>query len=250
MKKTVILLALSVIFFNYKSNSQALYSFESETLKIKQVSNHVFIHISYIETNDFGKVACNGMVYFNEDEAIVFDTPIDNNSSKELINWIEKKQKKKVIAVVVTHFHNDCLGGLQQFHDNGTKSYANNATIKLVKQDNKKALPEHGFENKIEIKVGATSVFAQFFGEGHTVDNIVGYIPDEKTLFGGCLIKSVKANKGNLEDANTAEWSETVEKIKKEIPDLKIVIPGHGKYGDTELLDYTVQLFKENKKAN
>lgn len=244
MKKVVLLLAISAIFYGCKSN-QDTPCFESETLKIKQVSKHVFMHISYLKTNDFGKVACNGMVYFNEDEAIVFDTPTNDDSSKELINWIEKTQKKKVIAVIVTHFHEDCLGGLQQFHINGTKSYASNATIELVKQNNLKVLPEYGFENKIEIKVGKKPVFAKFFGEGHTADNIVGYIPNEKALFGGCLIKSVKANKGYLGDANTAEWSNTVEKIKKEIPDLKIIIPGHGKHGSTELLDYTIQLFKD-----
>ncbi|AUP79669.1 subclass B1 metallo-beta-lactamase [Flavivirga eckloniae] len=244
MKKTILIVFVATfIFIGFKSNAQAPYNFESETLKIKQVSDHVFVHISYVKTNDFGNVACNGMVYFNDDEAIVFDTPTNDDTSKELIDWIEKKKKKKIIGIVVTHFHNDCLGGLKEFHNNNIESYANNATIELTKQDSKKVLPKNGFENKTEIKVGKASVFAKFFGEGHTVDNIVGYIPDEKALFGGCLIKSLKANKGNLEDANTADWSKTVENIKKEIPDLKIVIPGHGRSGGIELLDYTIQLF-------
>lgn len=85
----------------------------------------------------------------------------------------------------------------------------------------------------------------KFFGEGHTSDDIVGYIPSEKALFGGCLIKSLKAGKGNLEDANINEWSTTVEMIKKEIPELAIVIPGHGKYGNEKLLDYTIELFRK-----
>ncbi|NMH88893.1 subclass B1 metallo-beta-lactamase [Flavivirga algicola] len=250
MKKIMLLLSMSIIFCSCKSNKHLSYNYESETLKIKQLSECVFVHISYLETNDYGKVACNGMVYFNDDEAIVFDTPINNDVSKELIHWIEKEQKKNIIAIVVTHFHEDCLGGLQQFHNHGTKSYASNATIKLVKQDSKKVIPKYGFENKTEIKVGRTSVLTKFFGEGHTRDNIVGYIPNENALFGGCLIKSVKANKGYLGDANTLEWSNTVEKIKKEIPDLKIVVPGHGKSGSTELLDYTISLFKTYKKAN
>jgi metallo-beta-lactamase class B len=33
-------------------------------------------------------------------------------------------------------------------------------------------------------------------------------------------------------------------KIKKAFPNLKKVIPGHGEIGDTALLDYTIQLFK------
>lgn len=244
MNKIFILLIIPFIAQCCTPKKQTSTGFESENLKIERVGNNVFRHISYLQTNDFGKVACNGMVYFNENEAIVFDTPADNSSSKTLIKWIEKEQKKKVKAVVVTHFHVDCLGGLRQFHNNGTKSYACNTTIELARLNNRKELPKHGFDGEIEINVGKAPVFAKFFGEGHTVDNIVGYVPNEKALFGGCLIKSMKAGKGNLEDANTNEWPKTVKKLKEEMPDLKIVIPGHGKTGGTELLDYTIQLFE------
>jgi metallo-beta-lactamase class B len=54
----------------------------------------------------------------------------------------------------------------------------------------------------------------------------------------------LNASKGYLGDANTADWSNTVEKIKKEYPNLKIVVPGHGEFGDQKLLDYTIKLFK------
>lgn len=80
---------------------------------------------------------------------------------------------------------------------------------------------------------------------GFTADNIVGYIPIEKALFGGCLIKSMNASKGFLGDAAPAEWSTTVEAIKMDLPDVKIIIPGHGKHGGRELLDYTIQLFRD-----
>lgn len=63
-------------------------------------------------------------------------------------------------------------------------------------------------------------------------------------MFGGCLIKEVDANKGYLGDANLKEWSNTVEKIKKEYPNVAIVVPGHGEFGDEKLLDYTIRLFK------
>ncbi len=222
-------------------------SYESETLKIKPVSANAFVHISYLQTNDYGKVACNGMVYFNENEAIVFDTPVDNETSKELIHWIKKDLKKKIKAVVITHFHNDCLGGLPEFHTNNIQSYANNLTIKLAKNDSINTLPKHGFDKKIELIIGKTPVTTQFYGEGHTIDNIVGYIPKEEVLFGGCLIKSVNAGKGYLGDANTNEWSNTVKKIKKEFPNLKVIIPGHGNTGGTELLDYTIKMFEKKE---
>ena len=51
------------------------------------------------------------------------------------------------------------------------------------------------------------------------------------------------ASKGFLGDANTEAWSETVRKIEQTYPGAKIVIPGHGKWGGTELFDYTIKLF-------
>ncbi len=227
------------------SQQEAEYTYASDTLKIKSLGTNVFMHISYLITNDFGKVDCNGMVYINGDEAIVFDTPTDNKAAAELINWIEVKQGKKIKAVVVTHFHEDCLGGLKQFHTNRTKSYASNKTIELARNTNVEVLPKSGFDKTIEFRVGNESVYATYYGAGHTQDNIVGYIPKEETLFGGCLIKTMNASKGFLGDANTLQWPKTVDIIRKDLPELNLVIPGHGNPGGIELLDYTIQLFEK-----
>jgi metallo-beta-lactamase class B len=86
----------------------------------------------------------------------------------------------------------------------------------------------------------------EYFGEGHTKDNIVSYFPSEKVLFGGCLIKEVNASKGYLGDANISEWSGTVQSVKRKYGNAKIVLPGHGKPGGMELLDYTIELFKND----
>jgi len=244
MNEIRLLLMLSALISGCTSQREVSYNYASDNLTIKSVSENVFMHISYLTTNDFGKVDCNGMVYLRGDEAIVFDTPTDDRAAAELINWIQVEQNKKIKAIVVTHFHEDCLGGLNQFHTNGTKSYANNETIELAKLANIKVLPESGFEKEIEFKIGNESVFATFYGAGHTEDNIVGYIPKEEILFGGCLIKSMNAGEGYLGDANKYEWSKTVESIKKDLPDLKVVIPGHGNHGGKELLDYTIELFQ------
>lgn len=245
MSKILPLFAILFLFQNCIFQKEISNGLESELLQIKPLSENVFVHISYLETNDFGKVACNGMIFFDKKEAIVFDTPVDDEASKKLINWIEKEQKKKIKAVVVTHFHNDCLGGLQEFHDSNIKSYANQKTIQLVKQNQETVFPQNGFKDQMELQIGQQDVLVKFFGEGHTKDNVIAYIPSEKAMFGGCLLKTLNAGKGYLGDANVAEWSNTVQKIKAEIPNLDIVVPGHGKSGGSELLDYTIQLFEE-----
>ena len=145
----------------------------------------------------------------------------------------------KIKAIIPTHFHEDCLGGLDAFHKHGIASYANNKTINLARSNNL-AVPQKGFNNLLQLKVGNKKVLAEFFSEGHTKDNVIGYFPDEKVMFGGCLIKELGVGKGNLNDANVNEWSNTVAKLKIKYPDTKIVIPGHGKPGGTELLNYTI----------
>lgn len=244
LKKTLGAFLGVFIFISGCSHENKEISYSSETLKVEQLSKNIYRHISYLQTEDYGKVGCNGMIYFNKNEAIVYDTPTKNSVSLELINWIENNQEKEIKAIVATHFHGDCLGGLKAFHDKKIPSYASNKTITLAKPNNK-VLPENGFDNQIEIKIGNETTIAKFYGEGHTKDNVIGYIPTEKAIFGGCLVKEINAPKGYLGDANIDEWPETVATIKREIPDIEIVIPGHGKTGDTALLDYTITLFKE-----
>ncbi len=231
-------LALS---FTLSAQSKTVY--ETKTLKIEQIAQNSFVHVSYLQTQDFGYVACNGMVVIDRNEAIVFDTPTNDQVSEELIDWLKTEKQAEVKALVVTHFHVDCLGGISAFHSRGIPSYANHLTITLADKNNRE-LPKNGFSKSLKLTVGKKKVINTFIGEGHTKDNIVGYFPSEKVLFGGCLVKSVGASKGNLEDANELAWSQTMRDLKKAIPKVKIVVPGHGQTGNAELLDYTEQLFK------
>jgi len=215
----------------------------SENLLIVPLSNKSFIHISYVTYPSFGRVACNGMVYINQNKAVVMDTPPNNEISRELINWIEEEfQGVSIDAVVINHFHSDCLGGLEVFHEAGVTSYASALTRKLAEQDNA-ILPQKTFKKQKKLKIGDVRLECRYLGEGHTRDNIVCWIPDEKVLFGGCMVKSVNASKGNLADANIEAWPHTVAQIKKEYANATTVVPGHGSAGGTELLDYTIQLF-------
>ena len=236
---------LALLSISCHQGSKVMTLSASGDLVIKQIKKNLFVHESYLTTNDFGKVACNGMIFINGDEAIVFDTPANEEASRQLLNWIQHKQGKHLKALVVTHFHEDCLGGIAQFHERGIQSIANNRTLEILEAKGENAdKPRKGFEHEMTINVGAQEVQLLFFGEGHTKDNIVGFIPSEKTLFGGCLMKSMGAGKGFLGDANTEEWSNTVMRIKETLPNLKTVIPGHGNVGGNELLDYTIQLFR------
>jgi metallo-beta-lactamase class B len=216
--------------------------YRSDKLVIAKLSQHVYQHTSFLNTESFGRVPCNGMIVVNQKQAIVFDTPATDSASSELIDWVVNDLHNRIKAVIPTHFHDDCLGGLTVFSKKGIPSYANQQTIILAKQKGS-AVPEKGFTDSLSLSIGNQKVYALFFGEGHTADNVVGYFPQDNILFGGCLIKEINADKGYLGDANTNEWPATVAKIKKRFPKLAVVIPGHGETGGENLLDYTIQLF-------
>jgi len=255
--KNIFLLLGFIFFIDCKTSDIVSTTTDSDLFKVEALSENLFVHVSYLATKSWGKVACNGMIFRDGKEAIIFDTPTTDSASYALINWVEKELKCEVKAVVVNHFHVDCLGGLDAFHESGIKSYASQATIDLAKAKGEYSTPKVAFDEPAspsgrshQIKIGSKEVINQHFGAGHTFDNIVSYVPSENALFGGCMIKSMGAGKGNLADANVAQWPKSVENVKRQYPDLKWVVPGHGKTGGVELLNYTIELFSEPQLGN
>lgn len=242
MRKWAFILATFSILISCGKKERQI-TLKTDTLEIVRLTERTYVHLSYLETESFGKVACNGMIVVDKGEAIVLDTPVDNEVSEELINWLET-QDIAIKAVVATHFHDDCVGGLKTFHEQGIPSHAHQKTLALLSEKNGEH-PQNGFSGVKELKVGGEKVLLDYVGEGHTRDNIIAYFPNENVMFGGCLIKSMGAGKGNLADANIAEWPQTVSQIKSKYPNTITVVPGHGKSGGSELLDYTIALFRD-----
>ncbi|OHX65825.1 subclass B1 metallo-beta-lactamase [Flammeovirga pacifica] len=218
-------------------------NYQSENLKIIGVSEHVWQHISYLDTEQFGKVACNGMLVIDDGEAILIDTPTGKENTTELYQWLQENDIE-LKAVIPTHFHKDCLGGLDYLHSKGIESYGSYLTI-LSASKKHITPPQNAFKDSLTLMVDDHEVEFKYLGKGHTNDNIVAYVPSDKILFGGCLVKSLNAGKGNLEDADTLAWPITLAKVKDTYPTVKKVIPGHGAIGDTKLLDYTIELFSK-----
>lgn len=214
---------------------------QQDKLIITQIAPNTFIHTSYLQTNSFGKVDCNGMLVRDGNEVVVYDTPVDDSTAETLIRFVQDSLGCRINAVIATHFHVDCLGGLQAFHQHQIPSYAYQKTIELA-QSKKFPIPQHGITNDTSIAVGNTHTRLAFMGQGHTIDNTIGYFHTDKILFGGCLIKALGANTGNLEDANTQAWVATMHKIIQQYSDINWVIPGHGAIGDKQLLYYTRDL--------
>ena len=61
--------------------------------------------------------------------------------------------------------------------------------------------------------------------------------------FGGCFVKSLESkNLGNIEDASVNSWPQALAQVSQQYQEIKMVVPGHGKVGDTRLLKHTAKL--------
>ena len=103
-------------------------------------------------------------------------------------------------------------------------------------------LPMYTFERRMTMQLGCEQVILIYPGHAHSPDNIVAYLPSEKVLFGGCMIKSARSGKGYLGVADVEEWPNTLDRVRENFGDAVWVIPGHGKSGGMELLDATVRI--------
>ncbi len=80
-------------------------------------------------------------------------------------------------------------------------------------------------------------------GPGHTIDNVVVWLPALNILFGGCFVKSLHSKSlGYVKEASINQWSQSIDTLIARYPSTKLVIPGHGMEGGQELLVHTHRL--------
>ncbi len=210
----------------------------SENLTLIKLSENCYIHT---QNNN------NGLVYISEGEAIIISTPDSDIETQNLIDWVRNQKHSKIAGYIIDRWHPDAMGGLDIVQKNGIKTYSYELTRKIAREKSL-PVPEVGFNSKKVIKVGDKKVICHFPGEAHTTDGIVVWIPDEQILFGGNGIRSFNGWAGNIGDANLEEWSKTAERIKNNYGSAKIVVPGHGRHGGNELIDYTIELYNTKNK--
>lgn len=209
----------------------------SNNLKVIKLSNHVYIHTC---KND------NGIIFVKNGEALIVSTPDSETETRKLVRWTNFELDAEVKAYVIDRWHPDAMGGLNALFNEKIKTYAYEETRKTATEKGL-PVPEVGFDSKLELIIGGEKVVCHFLGPAHTHDGIVVWIPSERVLFGGNEVRSNNGWCGNIGDANLGEWADTIAKVKETYDSARIVIPGHGKHGGPELLDYTINLFKPGK---
>jgi metallo-beta-lactamase class B len=217
----------------------------SKDIELIQLSESAFVHVSWSELPDYGRFSSNGLIFASKGEAFLFDTPMTDALTRDLVLWITDSLKLKIVGFIPNHWHRDCTGGLWYLQSQQVKSYANQLTIDISRSNNL-SLPEVGFKDSLKLMLGGKAIECYYLGAAHSLDNIVVWIPSEKILFAGCMIKSMDANNlGNTADGDLKAYPTTVGLLLKKFPVAKIVIPGHGDFGGLELIRHTLDLLSK-----
>ena len=221
----------------YFSNISA----QIKPLKIEKLNNHLYIYQTYNIYNE-KEYSANALYLVTKKGVVLFDVPWQKSQYQVLVDSIQQKHSKKVIAVFATHSHEDRAGDLSFFNKKGIKTFATQKTNEYLKND-KRATSNQFIKIGKTYKIGGEKFKIDFVGEGHTKDNIIVWFPDYEVLDGGCLVKSSQAdNLGYLGEANIEAWPASINQILEKYPKIKLVIPGHDDWQKQGHLERTLYL--------
>ena len=221
----------------------AAYVILDSTVSVRSIAPGLWMHVTFDPTTGY---LSNGMLLEAEDETILFDTAWDDRQTNLLLGWAASTLGKPVRRAVITHAHNDRLGGLGALRRAGVMATALAATVDravaegLVARAATAPVPGGGTADAATVldsipgltqspKRDAAGFELFFPGRGHSPDNIVVYYAQSRVLFGGCLIKPDTATTtGNVADADIDAWPRAVARVAEKFPDAATVVPGHG----------------------
>jgi metallo-beta-lactamase class B len=219
----------------------------SKDLGLVKISGNAYLHVSYSFVRDYGRVAANGLVFINNKNAFLFDTPWNDSLTKELVSYLKNKMGIEIKGFFPNHWHSDCMGGLAYLQGKGIDSYASQKTIDIARAQ-KLPVPAHGFSDSLRLFLDNKEIDCYYFGAAHSLDNVVVWIPSEKILFPGCMIKDLNStNLGFTGDGDLKTYPATIDKLINKFRDAGIVIPGHGQYGGFDLILHTRELLRKNE---
>lgn len=219
-------------------------------IELLKIDANYYVHTSWYDFPGSGRFPSNGLVFVKNGKALLIDTPNTNEQTLELYYYFQDHLNVDIVKVIVGHSHSDCMGGLSALHDKGVRSIACAKTIQIC-TSLKLPIPQQSYVDSMSLEFQGETVICRYLGAGHTVDNSVVYFPNSRILFGGCLIKSLSSKGlGNIKEADLADWDGTVLKVKNAFPSIRLVIPGHGAFGDRSLLDHTIALIKAYKQRS
>jgi metallo-beta-lactamase class B len=202
----------------------------------------------------------NSMIYVGDDSVTVIGATWSPETAKLLASEIGKVTPKPISEVIDTNYHPDRAGGNAYFKGIGARIVSTKMTRDLLALHwddmvrwTQKAIPGYPtlplvppdtvYPGDFELQGG--KVKAIYLGPSHTSDGIFVFFPEEKALYGNCILKE---QLGNLEFADRAEYPRTLQKLKELNLGFTTIVAGHwSPIHGPELIDHYLQLLDANR---
>jgi glyoxylase-like metal-dependent hydrolase (beta-lactamase superfamily II) len=183
----------------------------------------------------------NSGIILGDSAVVVIDTKM-MGASEDLYKFAKEKAGLKPIIVINTHYHGDHVKGNNFFKGSKiyTGSYEKEFLHKNIDADNQ---PTDFVKDSLLIDLGSEKVHLYDLGRAHTFNDLVVYLSNHNVLFTGDLIFN-KVNPVLKEEsgARVSQWIRVLDTILNRWSGSKI-IPGHGKFGDKEMVVSMRQYF-------
>lgn len=202
----------------------------------------------------------NSAVYIGRDHVTVVGATWSPETAKLLATEIGKITPKPITEVIDTNYHPDRAGGNATFKSIGAKIISTEMTRDLMRSGwegvvawTRKAVPSYPALLPVlpdtvypgDFALQGGHVRAIYLGPSHTRDGIFVYFPEEKVLYGGCILKE---QLGNLDFADIGEYPKTLRKLQQLDLGFTTIIAGHySPIHGPELIDQYIRLLEQRQ---
>jgi metallo-beta-lactamase class B len=230
---------------------------ENPRVVLTPLRGHVYVAEDYFYSKE------NSVVYVGESSVTVVGATWTPETARLLATEVGKITPKPITEVIDTNYHPDRAGGNAYFKSIRAKILSTKMTndlltghwdemVRYVQKGFPSyptlplVLPDKTFPGDFELQGGG--VKAIYLGPSHTPDGIFVFFPQEKVLYGNCILKE---QLGNLDFANLTEYPNTLQKLKNLNLGFTTIVAGHwSPIHGPELIDQYVQLLEAKSKSS
>jgi len=200
----------------------------------------------------------NSMVYMGAESVTVIGATNTPETARLLHEEIRKVTDRPIREVINTNYHTDRAGGNAYWKGIGADIVATRQTYELLVSDWDEilaftraavpaypelpvVLPTRTYPGSFDLQEGR--IKALYLGPSHTPDGLFVYFPEEKVLYGSCILKE---RLGNLSFADLREYPRTLQKLKNLKLDIETIVAGHwSPVHGPELIDRYLKLLEQ-----
>lgn len=212
-----------------------------------RISDDVVMHTSTLDLPGIGPVRSNGLLVIEGDTTVLVDTAWSDQQTDNILDYAQMVLGKPVRAAVVTHAHQDKMGGIGALNARSIPSWSHPLSNELAAEAELISTTHLlAFENGWAVGEGAQALAPlriYYPGGGHTPDNITVGIEGSDIAFAGCLIKGEDADTlGNLMDADTASYAASARRFGTAFPDARLILVSHSPPQDRDAIMHTAKM--------